>query len=859
MNIVKKGLAELPIIEESNINTSSVSEALIEAEDGTVFIVDKDGLFKGIITIGDYLRNQLDNIKLEPNNKCKFIYNNQDILENLDIISFAYPNIRIVPILDCENKLLYAYSLPIDYPKIYSELRDTLFKLKIEKPFCLYDYLKEESANKVAIWGANDLSLEIYDELKRYNNLNEVKLCETIGGGDIEKTDIDIEYLKSIKELIQDTNFDIIIVANLKFKNQSKIFEDLRIKYIDDIIYEIKNQDNYLEYYKLIAILYRLKMENIYGVSNYLLENDYKNIAIWGVNELSLLLGAELNKCNATESVCVYGNISIRKKIIRKIDTFDFDVDVKWIKSIKCIIGSYDLIIISDLNKLINPINKNIVYIGKILNEITLKIYQKNIERCCITLNNMNVHTMCVAIPEQLTNLKFTTKQRIEKFKGVAGTDFLKVLSDKDIEDLFGTAGSNYISKFSNIYEHSMDIIVKKFGRTFWGDCKSKYFNVINGERIVPNNPTEYDNCVYLIGPCIVEGCFSHDNDTIGFYLQNALLEFGVKYGVRLLVQLDYHADLVNFIDNLNLRDNDIVIFIYYKRMMPFPYIDMTSAFNKLYKKEEFFFDGPVHCTYKGYKVIAEEIFKYLIKSNFLATQKSDSNKLCLNNNIEIEKRQKRVFEGNRDLLNYVDKLKTFRVEENKVIGSIVMNCNPFTLGHRYLIEQSLKNVDWLYIFVVEEDKSMFSFEDRFRLIQENTKDLNNITIVPSGNFIISSKTFSAYFSKDTPTETKIDTSTDIEVFAQHIVPALNINTRFVGEEPFDIVTNQYNRSMKDILPKYGVEVRVIPRKKFGEEVISASTVRKLLKQKDFNKIKNFVPSATYNFLLKLMSSKNQI
>lgn len=679
------------------------------------------------------------------------------------------------------------------------------------------------------------------------------------GGGDIEKTDINIEYLKSIKELIQDTNFDIIIVANLKFKNQSKIFEDLRIKYIDDIIYEIKNQDNYLEYYKLIAILYRLKMENIYGISDYLIENNYKNIAIWGFNQLSLLLGLELNKCDTIESVCVYGNASIKKKLIGSIDTFDIDVDVKWIKSIKYIIDSYDLIIICDVNKSINSLNKNIVYIDKILDEVTFKIYQKNIERCCITLNNMNVHTICVAIPKQLTNLKLSTKQRIEKVRHIGWISYLKTLSDKGAEELFGVKGSNYVSNFSNLYERSINGVVRKFGRTFWDDYKSKYFNVINGERIVLNNPNEYDNCIYLVGPCTVEGRFSNDNDTIGFYLQNFLLEFGIKYSVRLLVQLDYRNDLRNFIDNLNLRDNDIVIFIHNKSMMPLPDIDMTNAFNKLYEKEEFFLDEPLHCTYKGYKIIAEEIFKYLTKSNFSTNQKSNSNKLYLENNKEVQKHQKRVFEGNKDLLNYVDKLKTFRVEKNKVIGSIVMNCNPFTLGHRYLIEQSLKNVDWLYIFVVEEDKSMFSFEDRFRLIQENTKDLNNITIVPSGNFIISSKTFSAYFSKDTPTETKIDTSTDIEVFAQHIVPALNINTRFVGEEPFDIVTNQYNRSMKDILPKYGVEVRVIPRKKFGEEVISASTVRKLLKQKDFNKIKNFVPSATYDFLLKLMSSKNQI
>ena len=67
------------------------------------------------------------------------------------------------------------------------------------------------------------------------------------------------------------------------------------------------------------------------------------------------------------------------------------------------------------------------------------------------------------------------------------------------------------------------------------------------------------------------------------------------------------------------------------------------------------------------------------------------------------------------------------------------MNCNPFTLGHRYLIEQASEKVDHLYVFVVEEDKSFFPFSDRIGLVKKGTADLKNITVKPSGkyNFII--------------------------------------------------------------------------------------------------------------------------
>lgn len=600
-------------------------------------------------------------------------------------------------------------------------------------------------------------------------------------------------------------------------------------------------------------------MENIYGVSNYLLENDYKNIAIWGVNELSLLLGDELSKCDDIKSVHVYGDI--RKKVKNKIDIFVYNVDVIWVDSIEYISDNTDVIIISDLNNNIYIQNKKLLYISKLLYKVDNLNVSKKIERYCIQLESYGIKTIRVSIPnvDKINGLRDFTKKIRDKFTNFNTPEFLKILSTKEKNILFNSIGGNdYVVEFENSFNFRNYTSVKRFGRVFFPDYRSKYINSIDGFRITIGNPTKYNNSIYLIGPCIVDGLFAEDKHTIGSYLQGMLLNNKYVYCVQSVMSSVRYlkSNTFNF---MNLKKGDIVIFIDLENFIQQPDLNLVESFNRLYIEEEFFFDIPVHCNYKGYKVVAEEIFNYLIKSNFLTTQKSDSNKLYLENNKEVQKYQKKVFEGNRDLLNYVDKLKTFRVEKNKVIGSIVMNCNPFTLGHRYLIEQSLKNIDWLYIFVVEEDKSMFSFEDRFRLIQENTKDLNNITIVPSGNFIISSKTFSAYFSKDTPTETKIDTSTDIEVFAQHIVPALNINIRFVGEEPFDIVTNQYNRSMKDILPKYGVEVRVIPRKKFGEEVISASTVRKLLKQKDFNKIKNFVPSATYDFLLKLMSSKNQI
>lgn len=191
----------------------------------------------------------------------------------------------------------------------------------------------------------------------------------------------------------------------------------------------------------------------------------------------------------------------------------------------------------------------------------------------------------------------------------------------------------------------------------------------------------------------------------------------------------------------------------------------------------------------------------------------------------------------------------------SRTVGSVVMNCDPFTLGHRFLVEQALTQCDFLIIFVVQEDKSRFPFEDRLRLVKEGVGDLKNVAVLPSGRFVLSSLTFSEYFNKSELRDRTIDTSLDVTVFAREIAPCLHITKRFAGEEPFDAVTRQYNETMRRILPEYGIEFVVFPRKadERGEgTAISASRVRELLEKGDFDAIRPLVPESTYRYLKSL-------
>lgn len=137
-------------------------------------------------------------------------------------------------------------------------------------------------------------------------------------------------------------------------------------------------------------------------------------------------------------------------------------------------------------------------------------------------------------------------------------------------------------------------------------------------------------------------------------------------------------------------------------------------------------------------------------------------------------------------------------------VGAIVMNCNPFTLGHRYLVEYAAAQCDVLHLFVVEEDRSMFSSQVRLRLVREGTAHLPNVRVHPSGHYMISSATFPTYFLKQEEDATAMQCALDCTVFAQCIAPPLHIRTRFVGQEPLDPVTAQYNAAMAALLPRHG-------------------------------------------------------
>lgn len=185
---------------------------------------------------------------------------------------------------------------------------------------------------------------------------------------------------------------------------------------------------------------------------------------------------------------------------------------------------------------------------------------------------------------------------------------------------------------------------------------------------------------------------------------------------------------------------------------------------------------------------------------------------------------------------------------EDNDYNAIVMNANPLTLGHEYLVDKALEDESDLIIFVLEEDASFFSTEDRYEIVKNHYKDNARVHVFKSGTYIISKATFPTYFLKKDTDKLKVYTELDAKIFAKRIARDLRIKKRFFGTEPIDQVTKKYNEMMKTILSDYGIEPVFIERKKLGDEYISATKVRNAY-EKDFEAAKKYLSQDVYEIL----------
>ncbi|MBE6222982.1 MAG: [citrate (pro-3S)-lyase] ligase [Bacteroidales bacterium] len=262
------------------------------------------------------------------------------------------------------------------------------------------------------------------------------------------------------------------------------------------------------------------------------------------------------------------------------------------------------------------------------------------------------------------------------------------------------------------------------------------------------------------------------------------------------------------------------------------------------------------------------------------------------------------LMENGHGLERYCNYLKGYAKEGRS--GVIVMNANPFTLGHLYLLQQASQQVDNLYVIPVKEDKSQFSYEERLSMIRASLdtplpvvenyfsgRDPKNqfpttstglratVCVLEGSDYQISAATFPTYFLKNLSDAAETQMRLDLDLFARWIAPALNASVRFVGSEPLDPLTARYNDLMRELLPevvelpRYCLSVSETqpvqqnyfsgrdPKNQFcltfaepthtdtsDRITVSASEVRKALEEGSFKRASALCPETTWPYLM---------
>ncbi|KRL63678.1 [citrate (pro-3S)-lyase] ligase [Lactobacillus psittaci] len=203
---------------------------------------------------------------------------------------------------------------------------------------------------------------------------------------------------------------------------------------------------------------------------------------------------------------------------------------------------------------------------------------------------------------------------------------------------------------------------------------------------------------------------------------------------------------------------------------------------------------------------------------------------------------------GSPDVNDYLNGLPKIENQSEKRVAGIVMNANPFTFGHRYLVQKASQENDLVYVFVVATDMSLFNSKERFELVKKGCAEFENVYVVSGDSYMVSAATFPAYFLKSADTLIENQTTIDARVFKNVIAPGLSIKHRYVGTEPFSHATSIYNDSLKrELEPE--INLHLIPRLQKGNTTVTATKVRQLIKTDDLAAIEDLVPASTAEFI----------
>ena len=388
-------------------------------------------------------------------------------------------------------------------------------------------------------------------------------------------------------------------------------------------------------------------------------------------------------------------------------------------------------------------------------------------------------------------------------------------------------------------------------------DRKEEHYNIINGKRYTTDVPYSTSVRVHMFGPCAVMGLCVADEMTICSILQRHLNGTGYDakvYNHGLAYGNDQLNDLVGMMDE-PVRTGDWIIWFsaFDKNTLSkfehqsIPIIDVSQCVQGL---KDWYLDNPFHCNGQANSKIAAEIFNHLksVSQSQIANERSsliDSMKIKLHHNPYS------VLDST-ELNEYEKYLEQFSCSSNvKTKGAVVLNANPCTLGHLYLVREALKYVDFLYVFLVEDSTGNLPYIEREIMLKEALKYNKRVKVIRGGSIMTSEIIFPEYFNRSSK-PSKVSLVLAHRCFGQVVSKRLGVTYRFFGTEPNDPLTRALNESAGEILPEYGIKPIFVKRMSIEGKYVSAKNVRTLLDAKSFSMLARLVPISTYKRLLKM-------
>ncbi len=407
--------------------------------------------------------------------------------------------------------------------------------------------------------------------------------------------------------------------------------------------------------------------------------------------------------------------------------------------------------------------------------------------------------------------------------------------------------GEDYSESYAQQVGKHVVELEKNDNYTRLKDCSYPYFNVVNGERVTIGQPDDAPRTIYFFGPCIMIGAFVEDAHTIESWLQQKLNAAGYRFKVVNCGCYESHYQEMVHMASTPMKPGDIVVMhIENRHYAGTTALDVTDVLDKHNVPNDWLLDIPLHCNGKVNELYAEALFQRMLEDGVLDDAPQTAS-------IDAQSAGKRVMLTREMAVNslYLDLyFNDFHPEEGMTVGTVGMHGNPFTLGHRYLIETASKRVDKLFVLLIGDDLGIFSYAERFAMAVDATRDLQNVTIVSGGPFQATRNVFQGYFLRIEPSEMKDDALDDTLIYAEIIAKRLGVTYRFLGDERHNPKMSFFNELMLETLPKYGINAIEIPRLAIDGKSISASTSRDAARDGDVDTLLKNVPETTLKYLI---------